>query len=82
MLTPIVGSFRHFGNKQHQIRISLPWFSSTDSVELQVELFALEIFKRADDQYHAGRADKSTAVTFRAAATFMVRSMEVAMTFL
>eukprot|EP00284_Hemiselmis_tepida_P014911 CAMPEP_0174920746 /NCGR_PEP_ID=MMETSP1355-20121228/4654_1 /TAXON_ID=464990 /ORGANISM="Hemiselmis tepida, Strain CCMP443" /LENGTH=176 /DNA_ID=CAMNT_0016166139 /DNA_START=269 /DNA_END=795 /DNA_ORIENTATION=- len=39
--------------------------------QMQVELFALELFKKADDQYYAGRADKSTSVTFRASATIM-----------
>eukprot|EP00282_Hemiselmis_andersenii_P032394 CAMPEP_0169455866 /NCGR_PEP_ID=MMETSP1042-20121227/16047_1 /TAXON_ID=464988 /ORGANISM="Hemiselmis andersenii, Strain CCMP1180" /LENGTH=165 /DNA_ID=CAMNT_0009568049 /DNA_START=426 /DNA_END=919 /DNA_ORIENTATION=- len=42
-----------------------------EDAQMQVELFALELFKKADDQYYAGKADKSTFQTFRASATIM-----------
>eukprot|EP00285_Hemiselmis_virescens_P011692 CAMPEP_0173393408 /NCGR_PEP_ID=MMETSP1356-20130122/22092_1 /TAXON_ID=77927 ORGANISM="Hemiselmis virescens, Strain PCC157" /NCGR_SAMPLE_ID=MMETSP1356 /ASSEMBLY_ACC=CAM_ASM_000847 /LENGTH=182 /DNA_ID=CAMNT_0014351419 /DNA_START=212 /DNA_END=756 /DNA_ORIENTATION=+ len=40
-----------------------------EDAQMQVELFALEIFKKADDQYYAGTANLSTYQSFRAAAT-------------
>jgi hypothetical protein len=53
----------------------LTYFSLSLSLLSKVELFALEIFKKADDQYYAGKADKSTTLSFRAAATVMVWKM-------
>jgi vacuolar protein sorting-associated protein VTA1 len=39
--------------------------------KMQVEEMALKVFVKADNQYYAGKADLSTAKTFRSAATLM-----------
>ncbi len=43
--------------------------------KVQIVLFAIDLFDKADTQFRAGRADKRTAITFRAASVLMVLHM-------
>eukprot|EP00283_Hemiselmis_rufescens_P005031 CAMPEP_0173435338 /NCGR_PEP_ID=MMETSP1357-20121228/14858_1 /TAXON_ID=77926 /ORGANISM="Hemiselmis rufescens, Strain PCC563" /LENGTH=166 /DNA_ID=CAMNT_0014400307 /DNA_START=231 /DNA_END=727 /DNA_ORIENTATION=- len=49
----------------------VPDLQGIEDPQMQVELFALELFKKADDQYYAGKANKSTSLSFRASASIM-----------
>ncbi len=40
--------------------------------KVQIVLFAIDLFDKADTQFRAGRADKRTAIKFRAASVLMV----------
>ena len=56
--------------------------------KIQLILFALEFFNKADTEFRSGRADKKTALKFRAASVLMVmipllrRTRQVQLTYL
>ena len=41
--------------------------------KVQVIIFALDLFEKADNEFRGGRADKKTVLKFRAAIVLMVR---------